>query len=104
MYRDILLAMGVTLRKGWSIDRLTLAIQLVLDGAVMRSRIQPDHVLRSRWESASVYADTVLAIISGALDLERDGLTLQEWLNGRVDRAVSTAGASADETSAAEGS
>lgn len=103
MYRDILLAMGVKLRKGWSIDRLTLAIQLVLDGAVMRSRIQPDHVLRSRWESASVYADTVLAIISGALDLERDGLTLQEWLNGRIDRAA-MAGASADETSAAEGS
>lgn len=88
MYRDILLAMDVKLRKDWSIDRLTLAIQLVIDGAVMRSRIQPDHILPSRWESASIYADTVLAVISGALDPERDGLTLQEWLNRRMDRAA----------------
>lgn len=87
-YHEMLMHLNLVLRRDWPIDRLTLAIQIVLDGTVVRSRIQPDDVQPSRWATASIYADTVLAIIAGALDPERDGLTLREWLDGRVRQAA----------------
>ena len=83
-YQMLLTAMNLDLRPDWPLERLTLAIQLVLDGTVVRSRVQAGKVLPSRWATASLYADTVLAVISGALDLERDGLSMRDWLDGRV--------------------
>lgn len=91
-YRALLQSMNLALRPDWSLDRLTLAIQLVLDGTVVRSRIQPDRVFpSSRWATASLYADTVLGIISGALDPEHDGLSMRDWLDRRVRAAASAA-------------
>ncbi len=83
-YRELLLALDLNLRPDWPIERLALAIQLVLDGVVMRSRIQPDSVIPSRWATASLYSDTVLAIVSGALDPEQDGMTMRDWLDSRI--------------------
>lgn len=83
-YQTLLAAMDLGLRPDWTLERLTLAIQLVLDGTIVRSRVQADSVLPSRWATASLYADTVLAIISGALDPEQDGLPMRDWLDQRV--------------------
>lgn len=87
-YQMLLTAMNLDLRPDWPLERLTLAIQLVLDGTVVRSRVQAGKVLPSRWVTASLYADTVLAIISGALDPEHDGLSMRDWLDGRVRTAA----------------
>lgn len=83
-YGALLAVMQLRFRPEWSVERLTLAIQLVLDGVMVRSRIQPDKVVSTAWEAANLYSDTVLSIISGALDLEQDGLSLRDWLDGRV--------------------
>lgn len=91
-YQMLLTAMNLKLRPDWSVERLTLAIQLVLDGTVVRSRIQLDRVIASRWATASLYADTVLAIIGSALDPEHDGVSMREWLDGRVRAAASMRG------------
>lgn len=84
--------MNLPLRPDWSLDRLTLAIQLVLDRTVVRSRTQPDRVFPSRWATASLYADRVLGITLGALDPEPDGLTMLDGLDKRVRAAVDDAG------------
>lgn len=85
-YGALLTAKKLRFRPEWSLERLTLAIQLVLDGVMVRSRIEPDKLASAAWATANLYSDTVLSIISGALDLEQDGLTLRDWLDGRVDR------------------
>lgn len=87
-YQALLQAMGIGLRPDWSVERVTLAIQLVLDGVMVRSRIEPDNLAPSRWRAGSIYADTVLAIISSVLDTERDGLTMHDWVDGRVEAAL----------------
>lgn len=103
-YRTILQAMGIELRPDWSVDRLTLAIQLVMDGILVRSRVEPENVAPTRWAAGSIYADTVLAIISAVLDTERDGLTMHTWIDRRVKagrRFVPAAEAPAGPTEAA---
>lgn len=87
-YQILLAALNLDLRPDWPIERLTLAIQLVLDGTVVRSRVQTNRVMVSRWATATLYADTVLAIISGALDPEHDGRSMRDWLDGRVRTAA----------------
>jgi hypothetical protein len=65
-------------------QRLALALQAALDGFVLRFRIQPDDYQASSWQGASIFADTILALVLGVLDHERTGE------NGRkiLDRLV----------------
>lgn len=90
-YRALQQVMGVQLRPDWTVDRLTLAIRLVLDGIMVRSRVEPDIVASSRWASGSIYADTVLAIISAVIDTEGDGRSMREWIDDRV-KSVAASG------------
>jgi AcrR family transcriptional regulator len=64
---------GLVLRPGWTPERLALAMQAALDGFVLRFRIQPDDYQASRWEGASIFADTIVALVVGVLDGERTG-------------------------------
>lgn len=89
-YLELLDYLQLGLRSDWPVERLSMAIQVVLDGIVIRSRIEPDRVLPSRWARASLYADTVLAILCGALDVERDSLSMRDWMDQRVGSATST--------------
>jgi hypothetical protein len=97
-YAALLGDLGLVLRPEWTPQRLALALQAALDGFVLRFRIQPDDYQASRWEGASIFADTILALVLGVLDHERTGE------NGRMflDRLVAppTAG-SADPAGAA---
>ncbi len=86
-YRVLQRVMGVKLRPDWTVERLTLAIQLVLDGIMIRSRIEPDIMAPGRWASGSIYADTVLAIISAVIDTEGDGRSMRTWIDDRVKAA-----------------
>jgi AcrR family transcriptional regulator len=72
-FTALLADLGLVLRPGWTPERLALALQAALDGFVLRFRIQPDDYQASRCEGASIFADTVLALVLGALDQERTG-------------------------------
>lgn len=74
-YAALLADLGLVLRPEWTPQRLALALQAALDGFVLRFRIQPDDYMASRWEGASIFADTILALILGVLDHERTGET-----------------------------
>ncbi len=72
-YATLLSDLGLTLRPGWTPQRLALALQAALDGFLLRYRMQPDDYPTSRWEGAGVFADTTLAIILGVTDTEQTG-------------------------------
>jgi hypothetical protein len=64
---------GLVLRPGWTPYRLVLALQTVLDGCMLRYRIQPDDYPGTPQEGIGIFADTVLAIVLGAIDTDRGG-------------------------------
>jgi hypothetical protein len=72
-YAALLADLGLVLRPEWTPQRLALALQAMLDGFVLRFRIQPDDYQSSCWEGASIFADSVLAFVLGVLDAERTG-------------------------------
>lgn len=72
-YAALLIDLGLVLRPEWTPQRLALALQAALDGFVLRFRVQPDDYQASRWEGASIFADTILALVLGVLDHERTG-------------------------------
>jgi AcrR family transcriptional regulator len=91
-FAALLADLGLVLRPGWTAQRLALALQAALDGFVLRFRIQPDDYQASSWEGASIFADTVLALVLGVLDQERTGQ------NGRLILDSLIAGPSAAST------
>ena len=86
-FAALITGLGLVFRPGWTPQRLALALQAALDGFVLRFRIQPDDYQASRWEGASIFADTVLAIVLGVLDHERTGedgrIILDRLVGGR---------------------
>jgi AcrR family transcriptional regulator len=86
-FMALLADLDLVLRPGWTPQRLALAMQAALDGFVLRFRIQPDDYQASRWEGASIFADTVLALVLGVLDRERTG----ESSRALLDRLVAGA-------------
>jgi AcrR family transcriptional regulator len=88
-YAALMADLGLVLRPGWTPQRLSLALQAALDGFLLRSRIQPEDYPESRWEGAGLFADTVVAILLGVLDVDRSGRTgraVLDQLVGRPDR------------------
>lgn len=83
-YAALLTDLGLVLRPEWTPQRLALALQAVLDGFVLRFRIQPDDYQASRWEGASIFADTILALVLGVLDHERTGESGRKILDRMV--------------------
>jgi hypothetical protein len=63
----------LTLRPGWTPHRLALALQATLDGCLLRYRIQPDDYCAAPAEGVGIFADTILAIVLGAIDADRSG-------------------------------
>jgi AcrR family transcriptional regulator len=87
-YAALLADLGLVLRPGWTPQRLALALQAMLDGFVLRYRIQPDDYPTSRWEGASIFADSVLAMVLGLLDTGSTG----EAGSVTLDRLIARAG------------
>jgi len=65
--------LGVVLRPEWTPQRLALALQAALDGFLLRHRVQQEDFLASGWEGAGLFADTVIALVLGIIDVERTG-------------------------------
>jgi AcrR family transcriptional regulator len=70
-YSRLLRDLGLTFRPGWSVERFGLAMQSIVDGFLLRYRIQPEDLASTRWENASLFADTVIAACLGVIDTER---------------------------------
>lgn len=83
-YAEALRQVGIDFRPGWTMERVTLALQAILDGFVLRSRIDPAGVAAARWGTASLFADTVLAFLAGALDSQDSGLSTHAWLDQQI--------------------
>jgi AcrR family transcriptional regulator len=77
--------LGVTLRPGWTAERLALALQATLDGFLLRYRVQPDDYASASWESASLFADTVVAVIFSAIDPDGGGRDCRAALDDIVE-------------------
>ncbi|MFI5694728.1 hypothetical protein ACIA58_22935 [Kribbella sp. NPDC051586] len=69
-YAALLAALQLRLRPGWTIERVGLALQSMLDGFLFRSRIQADEMNEARAPEASLFAETVIAFLLGVLDLD----------------------------------
>lgn len=68
-YAGLMRAFDVTLRPGWSIERLGLALQAMLDGFLLRARLQ-QHEMEQYHQDASLFAETVVAFVLGVIDAE----------------------------------
>ena len=83
-YAVLLSRHGVALRPGWDSARLALALQAMLDGFLLRYRLQPDDYPTSRWEGAGIFADAVLAVLAGVIDHDRTGRDARQLLNALI--------------------
>jgi hypothetical protein len=84
-YATFLTEAGLVLRPEWTLYRAALVLQAMLDGFLLRCRIQREDYLAAQAEEASLFADAVIAFILGAVDVERSDVTGREAL----DRLVS---------------
>lgn len=87
-YTQLFAAFGVRMRPGWTIERYGLTIQSMLDGFLLRSRVQDEQMAAYSADDASLFADAVVAFTLGVLDTdESSGLTSGEALNAGVGPA-----------------
>ena len=77
----------VGLRPEWNPERAGIALQCMLDGFVMRYRINPAMIEDAAWAGASLMADTVLTLLAGMLDLGADGESAHHHLDRRLVQA-----------------
>lgn len=87
-YDDLSAAMGVAWRPGWTSERFVIVVQALLDGLLLRYRLQPEGLGGGRWEIASTFAEAVIAMVSGVGDFERSGGTTGDHLDALVAEAT----------------
>jgi AcrR family transcriptional regulator len=92
-YAQLFAAFGVSMRPGWTIERYGLAIQSMLDGFLLRSRVQAEQMDACRFEDASLFADAVVAFTLGVIDTggSSGGLSSRAALNVGVDKGTQNA-------------
>lgn len=85
-FQVLLDSTGVVLRPGWTPHSVTLGLQAVLDGFVLRTRVQPaDYPFGDghSWQGNSLFADMILAFLFAVLDLDESGRTVYTELAQR---------------------
>jgi hypothetical protein len=88
-YAALLDALQLNLRPGWTIERVGLALQAMLDGFLFRSRIQSEEMNDAGSANASLFAETVISFVIGVLDLDDSRRTTHAILDEAADRAQS---------------
>lgn len=81
-FPELLQRIGFPLRPDWTPERLTLAIQVMLDGYLVRCRVEPERLAQG-WARASFFADLVVTFSCGALDVDGSRLASTAWLDTR---------------------
>jgi AcrR family transcriptional regulator len=87
-YASLLAELRLTLRPGWTVDRLGLAITAMLDGFLLRARIHNEEIEALRWRDASLFADTLIAFSLGVIDTDATGTSSRTALDAAVHRAL----------------
>ncbi len=87
-YEQFLGMYDLVLRPEWTVERVGLVLQAMLDGFVLRYRVQPDDFGGAEREGVSAFADAIVAFILGAVDWERSGARGMEAL----DMAIASRG------------
>lgn len=86
-FTDVLTRRGLNLRAEWSPSRLAMAVQVMIDGFLVRHRADPDGMAASVWEGSSLVADTIITFVLGAVDTGTEAVTahiaLDRLTNGR---------------------
>ncbi|MFC6162851.1 hypothetical protein [Kribbella jiaozuonensis] len=88
-YAALLGALQLNLRPGWTIERVGLALQAMLDGFLFRSRVQPEEMKEAGSADASLFAETVICFILGVLDLDASRKTTHTILDETAHTAQS---------------
>jgi AcrR family transcriptional regulator len=87
-YASLLTELRLTLRPGWTVERLGLAITAMLDGFLLRARIHTEELAALRWRDASLFADTLIAFSLGVIDTDGTGRSSRAELDAAVHRAL----------------
>ncbi len=95
VYEDVLTMLGAELRPGWNLDSLALSLQCLLDGLVLRHRIDPQHSPISNWAQASLVTDAALALIVASIDLDGTRKSTSQWVDELVAAKMERDGARA---------
>ena len=83
-YRSLMNDFHLTLRPEWNLERLSLCLQLLLDGQMVRHRVDAAYLDTQRRAESTLFSDAVLAFLAGAIDTDSSGLTAAEL----IDKAV----------------
>ncbi|TCC39375.1 hypothetical protein [Kribbella sindirgiensis] len=82
-YASLFAAFSVRMRPGWTIERFGLALQAMLDGFLLRTRIQSEQMQAAR-SDVSLFADAVVAFALGVVVGVEDDLDARAALNRTV--------------------
>jgi hypothetical protein len=75
IYRRLADGLDIVMRPEWTFKRLSTVLQAMLDGFVLRHRVQPRQHSRQGWQDANMLADAVIAMLLGAVDWDLTGLS-----------------------------
>lgn len=75
LYEQLVAGLDLVMRPEWSLEHTSLVLHAMLDGFVLRHRLQRGELRMSRWEGASIFADAIIAFILGAVDWDLTGET-----------------------------
>lgn len=73
IYRRLAHGLDLVMRPEWTFQRMSLVLQAMLDGFLLRARTQPADHTTYRWQGASVLADAIIAFLLGAVDWDLTG-------------------------------
>lgn len=65
--------LDLVMRPEWTFKRLALVLQAMLDGFVLRYRVQQGRSPSHTWKGANILADAVIALLLGAVDWDLTG-------------------------------
>ena len=82
-YAELFATFDTRMRPGWTINRYGLALQAMLDGFLLRSRVQ-DLDMEDAASDVSLFADAVVAFTLGVIDSDGDARTARQYLNAVV--------------------
>ncbi len=80
-YAALFESFGVSLRPGWTVERYGLTLQSMLDGFLLRTRVQAEQMRAYSPEDVSLFAEAVVAFTLGVVDADSLGRTAREALN-----------------------
>ncbi len=88
LYIGIMDRWNLDFRPGWTAERLTLAIETVVDGVLLKRRLDPEYSEKGSWSLANLLSDSILALCVGAFDMDRTGQSTAEWVDAHLGEAA----------------